>query len=343
MNTERILVAVVFSLTTAATVSNVVSRAQSQEQAPPPAERQLLTPDNYSPLGFLDLHAYEQAYPATVRHPALIRAGLEKYWAFRGIAFRGRTAIDAVWTSLGPETSIQNPTSGSTENISGRVSALAISPTCEEDGPCRLWVGTAGGGVWRTDDAMHPDDPKWRWISQGLGTNSIGSLALDPNDPGGNTIFVGTGETNTPNNSGAGTGLYRSTDGGDTWTRVPTMIVDPAVSAVAMDFTFTRGISTIVIEPGNSQTIYVATTTAMLGMTGVRGGQTQSPGFPQPRLGLYKTENGGDDVVAHLGAAARSRSSGESASRGRRRRHDVRRAPRQARSARRSNRVRLRL
>ncbi len=295
MTTERILVGVVLVLATAATVSNVVSRAQSQEQTqqPPPAERQLLTPDNYSPLGFHDLHAYEQAYPATVRHPALFRAGLEKYWAFRGIAFRGRTAVDAVWTSLGPETSIQNPNSGSTENVSGRVSALAISPTCEEDGPCRLWVGTAGGGVWRTDDAMHPDDPQWRWISQGLGTNSIGSLALDANDPSGNTIFVGTGETNQPNNSGAGTGLYRSTDGGDTWTRVPTMIVDPAVSAVAMDFTFTRGISTVVIEPGNSQTIYVATTTAMLGMTGVRGGQTQSPGFPQPRVGLYKTDNGG--------------------------------------------------
>ena len=39
--------------------------------------------------------------------------------------------------------------------------------------------------------------------------------------------------------------------------------------------------------------IYVATTTAMLGMTAVRGGQTQTTGFPQPRVGLYKTENGG--------------------------------------------------
>ena len=48
-----------------------------------------------------------------MRHPALVRAARNKYWIFRGIAYRGRTPIDAVWTSLGPETSIQNPDSGS--------------------------------------------------------------------------------------------------------------------------------------------------------------------------------------------------------------------------------------
>src|SRR5262249_44099363 len=136
-------------------------------------------------------------------------------------------------------------------------------------------------------------DAHWRWIGAGLGTNSIGSLTVDPNDRTGNTIFVGTGETNTPNNSGAGTGLFRSVDGGDRWTRVPTLVVDAAVAPGTIDFTTTRGISTVVVEPGNSQTIYVATTTAMLGMTAVRGGQTQTTGFPQPRVGLYKTENAG--------------------------------------------------
>src|SRR4030095_9082214 len=104
----------------------------------------------------------------------------------------------------------------------------AISPLCELDGACRLWVGTAGGGVWRTDDALNPADVGWRWSGQGLATNNIGSLAFDPNDRSGNTIFVGTGETNTPNNSGAGTGLFRSSDGGDRWTRLPTLVLDPA-------------------------------------------------------------------------------------------------------------------
>jgi hypothetical protein len=250
-------------------------------------------PQPFSPLGYYDLRAYEQAYPFDPGHPLVRQAAASRYWVFRGVAYRGNQPQDEAWSSLGPETSIQNPEFGSSENVSGRVSALAISPRCEIEGPCRLWVGTAGGGVWRTDNAMHTEDVGWRWSSAGLGTNNIGSLALDPNDRTASTIFVGTGETNSPHNSGAGTGLYRSVDGGDRWTRVSTMVVDSAVSPAAIDFTFTRGIASIVVEPGNSQTLYVATTTAMLGMTGVRGGQTQTIGYPQPRVGLYKTENGG--------------------------------------------------
>jgi len=250
-------------------------------------------PEKFSPLGYYDLRAYEQAYPAPVGDPRVTAAAQQRYWVFRGVAYRGQTAIGSTWTSLGPDTTIQNPDSGGTVNISGRVAALAISPNCLAVGPCRLWVGTAGGGVWRTDDAMNTDDVGWRWVSEGLGTNSIGSLAIDPNDRSGNTILVGTGETNQPNNSAAGTGVYRSIDGGDHWARIPTMIVDPAISPVAMDFTFTRGVGSVVVQPGDSQTIYVATTSAMLGMTAVRGGQTQTTGFPQPRVGLYKTTNAG--------------------------------------------------
>lgn len=261
----------------------------------PDRTRNEAKPDKFSPLGYYDLRAYEQAFPESPLHPLVQQASSVRYWAFRGIAYRGGSGVGqgAIWTSLGPETSLQNPTSGSSETVSGRVSALAISPTCELEGRCRLWVGTAGGGVWRSDDAMNTSDLGWRWVSQGLGTNNIGSLTVDPNDSSGNTILVGTGETNQPNNSGAGTGVYRSADGGDRWQRIPTMIVDPAVSAAAIDFTFTRGVSTVVVEPGNPQIIYVATTSAMLGMTAVRGGQTQTTGFPQPRTGLYKTTNGG--------------------------------------------------
>ena len=72
-----------------------------------------------------------------------------------------------------------------------------------------------------------------------------------------------------------------------------TTITDAAVAPSPIDFTSTRGIGAIVIERGNPQVIYVATTTAMLGMTAVRGGQSQITGYPQPRVGLYKTENGG--------------------------------------------------
>ena len=257
-----------------------------------PPGRSELTPDNYSPLGFYDLLAYEQAYPGAVGSALVRQADTAKYWVYQGIAHRvGSPGTESAWMSLGPDTTVADSSTG--ETVSGRVSALAISPQCGMGSRCRLWVGTAGGGIWRTDKAMHQTDPEWRWVGRGLGTNSIGSIAIDPGDRTGHTLYVGTGETNQPNNSGAGTGLYRSTDGGDSWSRIPTMITDPAVSPAPIDFTETRGVATVAIDPRNPQTVYVGTASAMLGMTGVRGGQTQTTGYPQPRVGLYKTENRG--------------------------------------------------
>lgn len=258
------------------------------------ATQDVQKPEKYSPLGYYDLEEHIRAFPGSPGSLEVRRAFTQRFWAFQGLAYRsGTTPLGAVWTSLGPETTLQTNASTTAQSVSGRVSALAISPHCKVRGACRLYVATAGGGVWRTDDAMNTEDPGWQWISRGLRTNSIGSITIDANDRTARTVYVGTGETNTPQNSNAGTGLYRSTDGGDTWTRVSTTVVDPVVSPSAIDFTITRGISTIVIEPGRPQTMYVATTTAMLGMTAVRGGQSQSTGYPQARVGLYKTDNGG--------------------------------------------------
>jgi len=103
----------------------------------------------------------------------------------------------------------------------GRVTAMALAPDCGE-GNCRLYVAAAGGGVWRTRKALHTNpSQKWEFISGSFGTNAIGSLLLDPNDPTGNTLYAATGAENASADSEAGVGIYKTTDGGDTWSLVP--------------------------------------------------------------------------------------------------------------------------
>src|SRR4051812_25911451 len=72
-----------------------------QEQAPAPAPR--LEAENFSPLGFEDLRAYQQAFPGMPGTLAVANAAALKYWVFRGIAYRGSLAGEGpAWLSLGP-------------------------------------------------------------------------------------------------------------------------------------------------------------------------------------------------------------------------------------------------
>ena len=118
-----------------------VAALSTQEQA---------KPEKYSPLGYYDLEEHIRAFPGTPGSVEVRRAFSSRFWAFQGIAYRsGAAPLGAVWTSLGPETTLQSPTASLEQSVSGRVSALAISPHCRKQGGCRLWVATAGGGVRR--------------------------------------------------------------------------------------------------------------------------------------------------------------------------------------------------
>ena len=83
-----------------------------------------------------------------------------------------------------------------------------------QPGNCRLWVAAAGGGVWRTDDALS-NRPTGRSSRARSATNAIGALTYDA---ASNTLYAGTGEPNASGDSEAGVGIYKSTDGGTTWT-----------------------------------------------------------------------------------------------------------------------------
>src|SRR6185369_2939667 len=136
-------------------------------------------------------------------------------------------------------------------------------------------------GVWRTDHGLHTNNPGWKFSSAGLGSNAFGSLVQDPNNP--DTLYAGTGEPNASGDSEAGLGLYKSTDGGDTWSLIP------ASTAIAS----TRAIGKIAIDPIDTKIIYVAVARAVRGISSTSGGAVSTTGAPQPTLGLYKTTDGG--------------------------------------------------
>ena len=191
----------------------------------------------------------------------------------------------ARWTSIGPSVAQVPAVLGRTNaaNVaSGRISALAIEDHCSRH-RCRLYVGAAGGGIWRTNNAL-ADVPSWTQISDSFATNAIGAITIDPTDPSGNTIYAGTGEPNASADSGAGQGIYKSTNGGNSWTLL-------SGSAFAVN----RSIGSVVIDPTNSNTIYVGTTRGVRGFSAVIGGATGNPppGTGSP-VGLYKSTDGGN-------------------------------------------------
>ncbi len=139
--------------------------------------------------------------------------------------------------------------------MSGRVNDLEIHPT----NPRILYVGAAGGGVWKSNDGAATFTPIFDEHAQ-----SIGVVKLDPNNPD-QVIWVGTGETWTRNSVSIGDGLYKSEDGGNNWKK--------------MGFENSERIASIAINPNNSNEVYVGVLGALWSDSEERG--------------IYKTLDGG--------------------------------------------------
>jgi hypothetical protein len=208
------------------------------------------------------------------------------------------------WTLAGPSKADYPDVltySGANYTASGRVTALAIDPSCSKS-KCRVWVGAAGGGVWRTDNALSGNDAKWTFVSGSFGTNAIGTLTYDaPN----HALYAGTGEPNASGDSEAGLGIYKSTDGGDTWTQLASVVGPIATSSPGTGGAFPnngvytgnaflgRSISAIVVDPTNPNHLYVASARGVRGVSSVTGGATSNPPTARPPFGLFESADGG--------------------------------------------------
>ncbi len=202
----------------------------------------------------------QRAYPADAV-PEQATANAQA--AFADI--NGKAKGKGAWQQIGP-TQAKYPAlldqflaGGKEYTASGRVTAMAIGG-CKDGNKCSLYIGAAGGGVWVADKATDRNGQvNWQYKGNGLPTNAVGSLLVDPSDPSGNTVYVGTGEGNASADSEAGLGIYKTTDGGDNWSLVPGSIIfrDRAVSDMAFD------------GAGN---LLVGLTSAIRGVTSVSNG-----------------------------------------------------------------------
>ena len=216
------------------------------------------------------------------------------------------------WTLAGPSTANFPDIltfSGAAYTTSGRITALAIDPACSNK-KCPVWTAAAGGGVWRTDNALSGSGVTWTFVSGSFATNAIGTLTYDAAH---NTLYAGTGEPNSSGDSEAGFGVYKSTDRGTTWTHLAANTSVPAGSGVDCDAvlgvppgTFGvqsapaysgpafdgRSIGSVVVDPGNANILYVATDRGVRGISSVTGGTASlAPGLPP--YGLWKSTDGG--------------------------------------------------
>ena len=139
--------------------------------------------------------------------------------------------------------------------MSGRFTEVAVNET----NPYEFYVAAATGGLWKTTD----NGVTWKVVFENQPVNSIGTVTVDQRDP--RVLWVGTGEATNRQSSGWGDGVYKSTDGGATWSNV--------------GLRNTARIARIVVDPTNSDIVYVA-----------------SPGHlwgPNAERGLFKTTDGG--------------------------------------------------
>ena len=230
----------------------------------------------------------DRAYPAESISIDQIQNAIT---ANNALAGHAGAKLTSKWDFIGPETldvdrlgtqSFIKPT-----QWSGRVTAVTVDPKCKPQ-ECTLYVAAAGGGVWRTTNALAAN-PSWKQISEGIPTNAIGSIAVDPNDPTGKTIYVGTGEGNASGDSEAGLGLYKTTDGGSHWSLVPGSF---AVANL-------RSITWIAIQPGNAQHILFSTRSGTRGEAS-NSTNTAPPPAASPPLGVYNSTNGGASFTQTL-------------------------------------------
>ncbi len=222
--------------------------------------------------------AYERALRFPVLHPEPLRRQLES------IGASGPSSLSGNWSELGPRPET-DPNYG---DVAGRLTAIAVDTGKDPSGNT-LYLGAADGGLWMSTDALLPD-PTFTPIGDNLPSLAIGSIALD-DSTSPTTIYVGTGEPNLSQDSYYGDGIFKSIDGGQTWTQ-----------GTGVNF-LGSAISRLLIDPTDPQVLLAAVT---------EGGVYVNNDFvvSAPAIGIVRSADGGATWTQVFPAAGGTAASG---------------------------------
>ena len=184
----------------------------------------------------------QRAFPNTQINHNAVRSGVKQYQQ----RLQLRTGNQEPWQSVGPE------------NIGGRITTIAY----DTDNAETLYAGTSVGGLYKTEDGGFI----WTPVFEEPGAMSIGAVTTAPSQPA--TVYVGTGEANGSSSSGAffGNGIYRSDNGGETWTH--------------KGLEESNHIGRIIVDPDDPARVFVAAGGVLYGKNEERG--------------LYRSKDGGE-------------------------------------------------
>jgi hypothetical protein len=171
--------------------------------------------------------------------------------SFAGVATGQETPYSSATISGLPARNIGSAT------MSGRVTSIAANR--EPSGKLTIFVGAASGGIWKSEDS----GTHYRPVFDEQSVQSIGAIALDPKNS--KNVWAGSGESWVRNSVSIGDGIYKSTDGGETWSNTGL----PKSERIAQ----------IIVSPKSSDTVYAAVPGALWSDSSDRG--------------LYKTTDGG--------------------------------------------------
>jgi hypothetical protein len=164
------------------------------------------------------------------------------------------------FTALGPAPEQMTGCSGCFNYVKtqARVNTIAVDPTTTTSGSITAYVGSVGGGVWKTTNCC-TTSTTWTVVTDDplIATTSIDTITIDPNNH--NTVYAGTGDLNYGSFSMGSQGILKSIDGGNTWTTLGAIVFGPAYSQPAGNYPQYNSVGKVRVDPNNSSNVAAGT------------------------------------------------------------------------------------